>query len=121
MLFRTIQSSISAQIALNPSFEVKKVECTGCGSRERLDGLDKGVFVTIKAPGCNKLMTMSTKVIKKALNICFDETVDILHLDSEKLMDMLLDVEKVQITVNHMNNEIQDVVKQRENESEMKD
>ena len=103
------------------TLEGKEIECTGCGSRERFDGLDKGVSVTVKAPGCNKLMTMSTKVIRKALNICFDETVDILHLDSKKLMDMLLEVEKVQITVNYMNNEVQDVVKQRENESEMKD
>ena len=96
------------------TLEGNKVECTGCGSRQHLDGLDKGVSVTVKAPGCNKLMTMSTEVIKKALSICFDENVDILHLDSEKLMDMVLDVEKVQITVNYINNEIQDVVKQRE-------
>ena len=39
--------------------------------------------------------------------------VDILHMDSDTLMNMLLDLKKVQITVNHMNNQIQDVTRQK--------
>ena len=37
--------------------------------------------------------------------------VDILHMDSDTLMNMLLDLEKVHMTVNHINNQIQDILR----------